>query len=88
MVWPAGRFADADYTTVASIKELLAQVHARTHAILEGADAKRLQRAIELPWKATVTVPWIAWHVLEHEIHHRGEVYLMLGMLGMEAPDV
>jgi hypothetical protein len=26
--------------------------------------------------------------VQEHEIHHRGEIYLMLGLMGMEAPDV
>jgi len=23
-----------------------------------------------------------------HEIHHRGEIFLMLGLMGMEAPDV
>ena len=23
-----------------------------------------------------------------HEIHHRGEIYLMLGLMGMEAPDI
>ena len=26
--------------------------------------------------------------VQEHEVHHRGEIYLMLGLMGMEAPDV
>jgi uncharacterized damage-inducible protein DinB len=24
----------------------------------------------------------------EIEVHHRGEIYLMLGLMGMEAPDV
>jgi len=27
-------------------------------------------------------------HSHRHEIHHRGEIYLMLGMMGLEAPDV
>jgi uncharacterized damage-inducible protein DinB len=26
--------------------------------------------------------------VLEHEIHHRGEIYLMLGLLGLGASDI
>ena len=39
-------------------------------------------------WGAELTVRWIIWHVLEHEISHRGEIYLMLGMMGMEVPDV
>jgi len=47
-----------------------------------------LAQVCSLPWGAKVTMGWAVWHVLEHEIHHRGEIYLMLGMLGMEAPDV
>jgi len=31
---------------------------------------------------------WIIWHVLEHEIHHRGELSLILGLLGREGLDV
>jgi len=30
----------------------------------------------------------VVWHVLEHEIHQRGEIYLMLSLQGIEAPDV
>mgnify|MGYP001046616747 CR=1 FL=1 len=26
--------------------------------------------------------------VQQYEVHHRGEIYLMLGLMGMEAPDV
>ena len=26
--------------------------------------------------------------VQQHEAHHQGEIYLMLGLMGMEAPDV
>ncbi len=31
---------------------------------------------------------WIFWHVLEHEIHHRGELSLILGFLGKQGLDV
>jgi uncharacterized damage-inducible protein DinB len=47
-----------------------------------------LDSGFEAPWGAEVTLRWVIWHVLEHEIHHRGEIYLMLGMMGLEAPDV
>jgi len=28
---------------------------------------------------------WVVWHVLEHDLHHGGEVSLMLGMHGIDA---
>jgi uncharacterized damage-inducible protein DinB len=30
------------------------------------------------------TLQWIIWHVLEHEIHHGGELSLALGAQGLE----
>ncbi len=30
------------------------------------------------------TLQWIVWHVLEHEIHHGGELSLALGELGLQ----
>ncbi len=86
--WMGFGYAAGDYPTVASLKSLLAEVHARTAAQF-GADADALlDQVVALPWGPQVRLEWAVWHVLEHEIHHRGEVYLMLGLLGMEAPDV
>jgi uncharacterized damage-inducible protein DinB len=31
---------------------------------------------------------WVVWHLLEHDLHHGGEISLMLGMHGLQAPDV
>lgn len=31
------------------------------------------------------TRQWIVWHVLEHEIHHGGELSLALGMVGVDS---
>jgi len=76
------------YTTVTSLKALLEQVHEYTQAFLEGLDVADLERKVTTFWGAELSIRWIIWHVLEHEIHHRGEIYLMLGLMGMEAPDV
>ncbi len=31
---------------------------------------------------------WVIWHLLEHDLHHGGEVSLTLGAHGLEAPDI
>ena len=85
--WPAEYTAE-DYPTVESIKALLSEVHARTEAYLATVDAADLDRTIDTPWGGKLSLRWIIWHVLEHEIHHRGEIFLMLGLLGLEGPDI
>lgn len=36
------------------------------------------------------TIPrgWVIWHVIEHDIHHGGEIGYSLGMHGLTAPDI
>ncbi len=31
---------------------------------------------------------WVIWHLLEHDLHHGGEISLTLGMHGLQAPDI
>lgn len=84
--WPS--YPAKDYPTVESIKALLLQVHARTETYLSSLGITDLDRVIEAPWGSNFSLRWIVWHVLEHEIHHRGEIFLMLGLLGLKAPDI
>ncbi|HXT35645.1 MAG TPA: DinB family protein [Chloroflexota bacterium] len=37
---------------------------------------------------ATFTRQWVVWHLIEHDLHHGGEVSLMLGVQGLSAPDL
>lgn len=83
--WP--HYRPADYPSVAAVKALLEEVHGRTIAYLESLDEAGLERVIEVSW-GQFSLRWVCWHVLEHEIHHRGEIFLLLGLLGMAAPDV
>ena len=84
--WP--EYAADDYPTVESVTSLLAGVHARTEGYLVTVATAQLQQPVKSPWGPEFPLQWIIWHVLEHEIHHRGEIFLMLGLLGIEAPDV
>lgn len=31
---------------------------------------------------------WVVWHLIEHDLHHGGEISLTLGMYGLQAPDI
>jgi uncharacterized damage-inducible protein DinB len=86
--WEEADYHFKDYPTVASLKRLLKEVHERTDAWMNNIEDTELDNEILLPWGAKAPLRWIIWHVLEHEIHHRGEIFLMLGLQGMEAPDV
>ena len=35
-----------------------------------------------------VSRSWVIYHVLEHDLHHGGEVSLLLGMNGLAGPDI
>lgn len=78
----------ADYPTKASIKEVLHRAQERTTHFLEGLDTSALEKEYQTPNGSSLTLRWIIWHVLEHEIHHRGELSLILGLLGREGLDV
>jgi uncharacterized damage-inducible protein DinB len=85
--WPDDMVLES-YPTVVAIKGILAEVHSRTENFLTSLDDTGLETTVVTPWGAELTVGWITWHVLEHEIHHRGELSLILGMLGREGLDV
>lgn len=36
----------------------------------------------------TYTRQWVIWHVIEHDMHHGGELGLTLGAHGLNAPDL
>jgi uncharacterized damage-inducible protein DinB len=41
-------------------------------------------------WREThvTSRSWVVWHVLEHDLHHGGEVSLTLGIHGLQAPQL
>ncbi|MCL5998836.1 MAG: DinB family protein [Chloroflexi bacterium] len=84
--WP--EYPAADYLSIASVKALLGEVHDRTEKYLTTVPVDALDQVIDLPWSERMTLRQVVWHVLEHEIHHRGEIFLMLGLMGMQAPDI
>jgi uncharacterized damage-inducible protein DinB len=84
--WPE-EFSSDDYPDLEKIKILLAGVHQRTGTFMESLDEAALDRIVETPWKLRASLAALLLHTLEHEIHHRGELSLILGLLGRPGLD-
>ncbi len=53
------------------------------------ADSEKLDAMYERSWDGEgVSGHWIAFHLLEHDIHHRADIFHYLALLGIEHPDV
>lgn len=62
------------------------RLHEESISIIEGLSAEDLTERCETP--AGTTLPVWKWlrAMVEHEVHHRGQIYLYLGMLGLPTP--
>ena len=74
----------SNYPDKQSIIHVLTEVHSRTSEYLSSLDASGLEGSITAPWGDDFALLWIFWHIIEHEIHHRGELSIILGLLGRE----
>lgn len=72
--------------TVQAIRDKLVEVHKATMRYLATVPVEDLNRIIQVPGDGTPKLSWILWHVLEQQIHHRGELFLCLSLLGIERP--
>jgi uncharacterized damage-inducible protein DinB len=50
-----------------------------------GVEFSRTRRSGEVQ---TVTRAWVVWHVMEHDVHHGGEISQILGTNGIPAPEL
>jgi len=62
------------------------RLHAESMAIFSNLSNEDLQRKCMTPGNAPITIwKWLRL-MTEHEIHHRGQIYLYLSMLGVATP--
>ena len=71
--------------TKAEMQDALRRSWGRMDAFLR--DGTKVDATYETPWE-TATGHWIAFHGLEHDVHHRADVFHYLALLGIETPDV
>lgn len=71
-----------------AIRAYFERMHDETMAILGALADEDLRRACTTPAGATMpTWKWLR-AMVEHEVHHRGQLYLMLGVLGVRTPPI
>lgn len=70
----------------ASVLEYFDRMHQETVDILRALPDSRLHEPCETPGGARLAVwKWLR-AMIEHEVHHRGQIYLYLGLLDVETP--
>lgn len=77
----------AMFPTLEAAKSLLKSIHDPTIEYLQGLKAGDLEKEILTPWGKTYQQIEMIGHLIEHEIHHRGELSLILGLLGKPGLD-
>ncbi|MEW6568997.1 MAG: DinB family protein [Chloroflexota bacterium] len=84
--WPAPEAAPRD--RVEAVRARLQSVHKETTDYLATLPVEDFNRIVQVPGDGTPKLGWILWHVFEQEIHHRGELFLCLSLLGLERPKI
>lgn len=82
---------DAAARSPASLVEGLTLTWATIQAALANWTPAVIATPIQEQWQGeTVTLarPWVIWHLIEHDLHHGGELSFSLGMHGLAAPDL
>jgi uncharacterized damage-inducible protein DinB len=82
--WPSE--SKPGLNTVDALRQEMERVHEKTFDILTDIPADDFNRIVQVPGDGTPKLGWILWHVLEQEIHHRGELFLCLSLLGFDRP--
>jgi uncharacterized damage-inducible protein DinB len=82
--WP--QIEAAELSGVAAIKAEMQRVHQETMDYLVSLPVEEFDRIVLTPEDGTAKLGWILWHVLEQQIHHRGELFICLSMLGIPRP--
>jgi uncharacterized damage-inducible protein DinB len=69
-----------------NVMAFVERLHAESMEIFARLTDQDLQRKCKTPDNAPITIwKWLRL-MPEHEIHHRGQIYLYLGMLGVKTP--
>ena len=71
-----------------AVRRYFEEMHAESLEIFRALTDADLARRCTTPGGASLPVwKWLR-AMVEHEVHHRGQLYLMLGMIGVETPPI
>lgn len=74
--------------TVEALRDELNHVFHQSMNFLAEIPVEDLNRVVQVPGDGVPKMGWILWHVFEQQIHHRGELFLCLSLLGKKRPKI
>jgi uncharacterized damage-inducible protein DinB len=76
--------------TLVELENAFAERRRATETILRGLTPDQLRKDTRAPWDSSVRfrLDKVLLHFFTHEAHHRGQLCLLIRMLGGEPPDV
>jgi uncharacterized damage-inducible protein DinB len=69
-----------------AVLDFVSRLHAESVEIFRSLNDEDLASLCETPGGAKLSVSKWLRAMVEHEVHHRGQIYLMLGILGVPSP--
>lgn len=75
-----------EFRTKADIANAFAAIRPTTEAIFSSMSPEKFASIETDAWGVTSSNLERLWYVIDNEIHHRGQVYVYLRMLGIEPP--
>lgn len=82
------RFSWENYTSNQAILDLLRRTHQPTCELLNSLGEEDIDQICTNRKGEEFTIYWVLWHVLEHEIHHKGQIFRDLRSLGEPASEL
>ena len=87
--WEA-RWSEKRFETLDELITYWNGIHKVTVQWLQDSPVSELKRKyampyIEYPW---ATMNWLVYHVIEHESHHRGQLFMLMRMQGVNPPEI
>ena len=71
-----------------AVLDYYARLHRESREIFESLSAEAYQQRVATPAGTSITLwKWLR-AMLEHEAHHRGQMYMMLGLRGVPTPPI
>jgi uncharacterized damage-inducible protein DinB len=86
-VWAAASNELTGPSTITELRQMLDVSRSATEQWLSQLQPTRLDEIVTVPW---LPVKWSMrswlWYLVEHELHHKGQISLYLHLCGIEAP--
>ena len=74
------------------IDSILTELEKSHKYVLEVLESKTIDHFDEIytipDFKETFSLYWILWHTIEHEMRHRGQIFMMMRLQGIAPPNV